>query len=91
MMFYILSLKWTTGDYCIWWGPNRIGYTSSLEDAGKYTASQIKDRPSYYNDGKDTIAVPCDVAEMRTRRVVLADVGSIVTASQEHSASGLLK
>jgi len=68
--YFILSLKWTRGDYCVWWGPENSGYVGSLSDAGRYTEAQIAAEPNYYNDGKDTLAVPCEEALKVARPVV---------------------
>lgn len=70
--YYVLSLKWTRREDCItWWRPNAAGYTWLLEHAGRYTESDVKRRAGYLNDGKSTVAIPCDVVEQFASRVVL--------------------
>lgn len=80
--FYILSIKWTNGDLCCWWGPKNCGYTTTLEDAGKYSAEEIADHPRYYNDGESTRAIPCGVVEARAKRTVRADLGALIAAAE---------
>lgn len=61
--FYILSLSHTKriDGLLTWWGPNNSGYVFRLEWAGRYPENAIE--PSYHNDGKRTIAVPCEEVE----------------------------
>ena len=62
--YYILSLKHSKGsDALLWWGPQNCGYTIALDKAGKYSQGTIDERPEYYNDLKDTMAVKCEHAE----------------------------
>lgn len=69
--FYILSMKWTRGgDSLTWWAPNNNGYTIVLEHAGRYTEEQVAGNPDYYNNGYNTLAVPCDAVEAVAIRVV---------------------
>ena len=69
--YFILSLKWTRGadrsigkrsdPYVTFWGPDNGGYRWALSEAGRYTADQVSANLSYYDNGFDTLAVPCDV------------------------------
>ncbi len=40
--FYLLSVKWSEGDYLTWWRPDAKGYTRRLADAGEYTAEEAR-------------------------------------------------
>lgn len=31
------------GDFILWWGPNRRGYTTNLDEAGRYTMAEYQD------------------------------------------------
>lgn len=75
--YVIYSLKWTRGDNIIWWGPDNCGYTVRLEDAGKYTLEQIQQKPDYYNDGVNTLAIPLEVAQELTVQVVPNTISNI--------------
>lgn len=56
--YYLMSIKWTKGDNIVWWGPNDSGYTDDIENAGIYSAEQIKQRSIYYsNQGVMPVAV----------------------------------
>ena len=76
-MYYILSLKWSVGDLFVWWQSNNSGYTSNLEKAGKYSREQVGEKPDYYDNGKDTLAVPCELVEKEAVRVVLNNGSTI--------------
>lgn len=71
--YHMLSLKETTGDNIVWWGPHNKGYTSSLGDAGLYTQDQVMENLAYYNNHVDTMAVPVAFAENYHKRVVPID------------------
>lgn len=68
-LFYILSLKWTRkGEYALtWWRVNDKGYTDDLDTAATHTLAEITDNRNHYNDGTDTLAVPCEVAREHTK------------------------
>lgn len=55
--YYVISLKWSTGDNVCFWRPNSSGYTEYPDEAGIYTEAQIEQHQDYYNDGEDTLAV----------------------------------
>jgi hypothetical protein len=64
--FYILSLKWSSGDMLTWYRANAQGYTLFLDDAGVYTEEKAR-RHSY---GRETIAVPVEAARSVARLAV---------------------
>lgn len=63
--YFILSVGHTqrNNPYIILWAENDAGYRGRIETAGRYTESHVKARLGYYNDGCNSVAVPCDVAE----------------------------
>lgn len=68
---YILCLKGGPfGDMMTWWAPNNNGYTISLDQAGRYSAEKVASHPSYYDDGVNTKAIPCHLAEEAAHRIV---------------------
>lgn len=59
MSYYlILSLSHSTKSQPCWWRANAEGFTNSIATAGKYTSDKINSEPEYYNNGKDTLAIP---------------------------------
>ena len=68
--YYILSIKYTEGYVLTWWRADNSGYTIWLPSAGKYSEDLVKEKADYYNNGKDTIAVPCEKAEEAARKCV---------------------
>ena len=38
----VLSLKWSTGDWLVWYRTARSGYTQSLIHAGRYTEAEAR-------------------------------------------------
>lgn len=63
--YFVLSIAHTQrrSSYITLWAPDDSGYRGRMATAGRYTESQIKACLGYYNDGENTIAVPCDVLE----------------------------
>ena len=63
--YFVISVAHTPrcSRYITLWAPNDAGYRGRTATAGRYTESQVKSNLSYYNNGCDTIAVPCDVLE----------------------------
>lgn len=68
--YFILSLRWTKENYATWWCPNNSGYTSVIDDAGRYSRADVDACPGYYNNGHTTIAIPCADVENAAQRVV---------------------
>ena len=63
--YFVLSVNHTDrgNPYIVLWAANDSGYRGRVESAGRYTESQVMSQLGYYNNGCDTVAVPCDVAE----------------------------
>ncbi|HHQ6553252.1 TPA: hypothetical protein ACSTJZ_003146 [Serratia fonticola] len=63
--YFVISVRHTNrhNPYVTLWAANDAGYRGRLETAGRYTESQIRKCLHYYNNGCDTVAVPCDVAQ----------------------------
>lgn len=68
--FYILSLKWTREDLATWWMSKNSGYTSRLDDAGRYSREHVETGRSTYDNGDSTIAIPCAKVDAAAVRVV---------------------
>lgn len=69
--FYILDVEASRRlDLALWWGPNNSGYTTRLEDAGLYTAEQVRSDQSYYDNGDRAKAFNAVVIESFARKVV---------------------
>jgi hypothetical protein len=77
-MYYIFSIKWTKkGDrVATWWREENNGYCYRMDWAGKYTQEQIDAQPDYYNNGDETVAIPCEVVDKLVMQVV--EAGSFV-------------
>jgi len=63
--YFVLSVKHTTRGrrFISLWGPNSSGYYNRIHAAGRYSAEEIHNRINYYNDGCDSIAVPCEILD----------------------------
>ncbi len=63
--YFVLSVKHTDrgNPYIVLWAADDSGYRGRVESAGRYTESQVMAQLGYYNNGHDTVAVPCDIAE----------------------------
>jgi len=57
-LYIIISLKHSTKDEVIFWRSDNSGYTYVPWAAGLYTEEQVKSKPTYYNDGFNSIAIP---------------------------------
>lgn len=70
--FYILSLKWTRRENVVtWWRSDHSGYTYCLEFAGRYSAQEVAQSAGYLDNRDSTLAVPCDLVEKWSNRVIL--------------------
>lgn len=63
--YFIVAVAHTTPDnpYIMLWGPTNQGYRGQLETSGRYKHEEVMGHLNYYNNGCDTIAVPCWVIE----------------------------
>lgn len=63
--YFVLSVNHTTREsrFILLWNPNNAGYCNRLHVAGIYTEEQVRKNLHYYNNGCDTISVPCEVLE----------------------------
>lgn len=41
--YYIRDMRQIVGNACLWWGPNRRGYTTDLKRAGLYTKEEAEE------------------------------------------------
>jgi hypothetical protein len=73
--YIIVSLKHSTKELTMFWRANCLGYTCSMLNAGKYDKATIEGHMMYYNDGLNSMAVPCTQAALETLGIftVLAD------------------
>jgi hypothetical protein len=64
----VLSLKWSRSrDHLVWYGPAAQGYTTNLDDAGRFTEAEARGHES----GDTEIAVPLSAALACARRPLL--------------------
>ncbi|HBL6925849.1 TPA: hypothetical protein LSH87_003758 [Citrobacter koseri] len=63
--YFILSTAHTQrGDpYITLWAADDSGYRCRCHTAGRYAESHVLSNLGYYNNGVQTVAVPCDAAE----------------------------
>ncbi|UIW10339.1 hypothetical protein [Flyfo siphovirus Tbat2_3] len=63
--YFILSTAHTQrrDPHITLWAANNSGYRGRTTTAGRYHESQVLSNLSYYNNGAQTIAVPCDAME----------------------------
>lgn len=57
----------------MWWRHNNSGYTIRLEDAGKYDQEMVQKNRSYYDNKRETVAIPCHDVEEFAVRIVSSD------------------
>jgi hypothetical protein len=71
--------------YIMVWRPDSAGYAYPLSWAGRYTREEVRQRPSYLNNGETTIAVPCavldELAEAPQAGLIDNDAGPVVKKS----------
>jgi hypothetical protein len=60
MKYYIISITHTRGEFVTLWQPNNSGYTTYLDQAGEYSEEDVNKNPNYYNNNRETLAVPCE-------------------------------
>jgi hypothetical protein len=66
--YYLLSWKWTRGDFCLWWKADSQGYTLTLDQAGKYSEdAAFSIMRSSHNDA---LAVAVEEADALAHRTV---------------------
>lgn len=68
--YYILSVSHTykVDSHILLWANNNKGYTFVVEEAGRYSEEKVLESLEYYNNGRGTLAVPCDIVDsMKTR------------------------
>lgn len=88
--FYVISLKHShkRDRYITFWRPENKGYAWPLSWAGRYTREQIEQSTEYYNNGSDTIAVPCDFIETLAvapfPKTIDNDAGPVVLNTVDH-------
>ena len=70
MQYYILSLKHTNSEAIMWWRPNDSGYTIYLDEAGKYEHAAVIADALYYDNKRETAAIPCHVADEFAVKIV---------------------
>ncbi|KAB0551629.1 hypothetical protein [Pantoea stewartii] len=60
-----MSVKHTarSDSFITLWAAEDSGYRGRVETAGRYPESRIRGHLEYYNQGCDSIVVPCDVVE----------------------------
>lgn len=66
-------MAYPRGDLILFWRPNNAGYTAVVDDAGRYTITQIKSDEDYYNrlcEKEERIAVPVSAVMPFTRTVI---------------------
>lgn len=83
--FVIFSLKWSKGNFAVFWGPDNSGYVTNIAKAGRYSQEQIEDKSNYYNDGKATLAIPLDNVIQLSIPVVVNDYSKLLEASGQPS------
>jgi Rha family phage regulatory protein len=77
-LFYIMSLNADKkSPFVTWWKPDDRGYTHYLNQAGKYSAEQVEANPSYYNNRRYDVPIPCECANQVGEVIVPRD-GNLV-------------
>jgi hypothetical protein len=71
--FLILCLEGPPAEALLWWKPNRRGYTTDVDAAGRYTREEAQ-RIVAGNDRED-LAIPEEEALRSTKRIVVHELG----------------
>jgi hypothetical protein len=63
--YYVLTVKDNPykAQLLYWFAPGANGYVSSLRDAGTFSETELRRLPDYYDNGRNTMAIPMEVAE----------------------------
>lgn len=73
--YLLLAAHYSTKGVCVWWNPNRSGYTDNIDTAGRYSREEAESLA--YNEGpngKVTVAVPeSAVFALPIKRVISDD------------------
>ena len=73
-MFYICRTTEYVGNGLVWWRPKSCGYTSYIEEAGKYTEEEAKE----ICDGVKDIAYSCEfIDNHKTAKKVIIDAQQV--------------
>lgn len=66
-MYYIRDRRSFVGNACLWWREGGKGYTTNLDDAGKFTE---EDAHRIHRNRSTDEPIPCAVVERAATRVV---------------------
>lgn len=83
-LYYLQDTRQKVGNCMLFWGVKDRGYTCQLDDAGKYTGSEARDR---CRDG-DHKAWPCGFIERNAVRHVRADSIDVRLAAIDRARKG---
>lgn len=50
-----------------WWKEGAVGLTNNLWEAGKWDEHDVKTYPDLYNNGKRTLAIPCEDVALKIK------------------------
>lgn len=64
-LFYIWDTR-SNDDNALFWRPQGAGYTTNLDEAGRYTAEEIAKRRLEWHQ----VAIPCDTVDPQSHRCV---------------------
>ena len=82
----VLSLKWSGGDFLVWYRSAVAGYTTDLMQAGRYSEAEAKSHE--VRNVTKAVALETLGSEMRLFAVVLSDteIGRRLLTSEEPNA-----
>jgi hypothetical protein len=78
MTKYVIQYKGSCGDNALWWRPERAGYTTRLDEAGRYEEAEARSIERIRGLDK---AWPVDQMYVIAHKVV--DVGRLLEISDE--------